>query len=66
MLARRFTPFPSHLGLTQVSQGLALLCINYFIVYLEFKTTLRWFGEGFVTLTPGWWGDKTPHRSSYR
>ena len=47
-----FTPFPSCLGATQVSRALAFLYTNYSIVYLEFETTLGWFGEGLVTLTP--------------
>ena len=54
MLAPGFTPFPSYLGVTQVSQGSALVHTNYCIVYLEFETTLGSFGEGLVTLTPGW------------
>jgi hypothetical protein len=66
MLVHGLTLFPSQLGTTQVSWGLALICTNHCIIYLEFETTLRWFGEGLVTLTPGWWGDKTPHHSSYR
>ena len=53
LLARGFTPFPSRLGATQVSQGLALVYINYSIVYLGSETTPGSFGEGLVTLTPG-------------
>ena len=41
---RGFTPFPSCLGATQVSQGLALSYANYYIVYLGFETTLGWWG----------------------
>ena len=53
LLAHGFTPFPSCLGFTQVSKGLALVYINYSVVYLGFETALGWFGEGLVTLTPG-------------
>ena len=60
------SPFPSFLGATQVSQGLALVHTNCYIVYLDFETTLGRFGEGFVSLTPGWWGGKTPYCSCYR
>ena len=66
LLARGFTPFPSRLGATQVSQGLALVYINYSTVYLGFETTLGWFGEGLVTLTPGVVGWKTPYCACYR
>ena len=54
MLMHGLTPFPSQLGTTQVSWGLALVYINYFIVYLGFVTTLGSFGDSLVTLTPGW------------
>ena len=64
MLARGLTPFPSYLGLTQASQGLALLCINYFTVYLGLETALRWFGEGLVILTPGWGGNPLVARAT--
>ena len=53
VLAPGCTPFPSHLGGTQVSWGLALLGYNHFIVYLGFDTTLVSSGAGPVTLTPG-------------
>ena len=53
LLARGFTPFPSCLGATQVSRALALLHTNYSIMYSRFETTLGWFGESLVTLTPG-------------
>ena len=39
-----------------MSRALALVYANYSIVYLGFETTLGLFGEGLVTLTPGWWG----------
>ena len=45
--------FPFLLGTVQVSEGRALICINYSIVYLGFVTTLGSFGEGLVTLTLG-------------
>ena len=60
LLAPRFTPFPSYLGLTQVSWGLALSYTNHSIVYLGFETTLGRFGEGLVTLTPGVVGWQNP------
>ena len=66
LLARGFTPFPSRLGTFQVSEGLALVHTNYWIVYLEFETTLGWFGEGLVTLTPGVVGWKSPPCSCNR
>ena len=47
------SPFPSWLGATQVSGGLALSSTYYSNIYLEFKTTLRSFGEGLATLTLG-------------
>jgi len=46
-------PFPSRLGTTQVSRGLALVGTNYLIIYLGFDTTLVSSGASPVTLTPG-------------
>ena len=51
--AHGLAPFPSQLGTTQVSWGLALVCINHSVVYLGFVTTLGLFGERLVTLAPG-------------
>jgi len=53
VLAPGCTPFPSRLGGTQVSWGLALLGYNHFTVYLGFDTTLVSPGISPVTLTPG-------------
>ena len=49
----RCSPFPSCLGATQVSWGLALLLIYYSNMYLKFKMTPGSFGESLATLTPG-------------
>ena len=51
-----YSPFPLHLGTTQVSRGLALQYTNYPIAYLGFETILGLPGIGPATLTPrvGW------------
>ena len=54
----RCSPFPSCLGATQVSWGLALLLIYYSNMYLKFKTTPGSFGESLATLAPGFGGKK--------
>ena len=53
LLVCGLTPSPLQLGTTQVNWGLALVYINYYIVYLGFVTTLGLFGERLVTLAPG-------------
>jgi hypothetical protein len=50
------SPFPSRPGSILVSWGLALVCTNYFIVYLGIDTIPVSSGTGSATLTPGWGG----------
>ena len=52
------SPFLSHLGATQVSQGLALLYIMSTNMYLGFDTILVSSGVSLVTLTSGGGGKK--------
>ena len=52
-LTLRYTLFPSRLGTTKVSGGLAIAHRNYPIIYIGFTTTPESFGEGPVTLTGG-------------
>jgi hypothetical protein len=51
--------FPSYLGATQVSRGLALVYTNYYIVYLGFETIFGSPGTSPGTLTSwvGVWGE---------
>ena len=58
MLALGCIPFPSRLGTTQVSRGLAPLGIDQINIRLDFETTPGPFGGGLFTLTPGWAGRK--------
>ena len=53
------SPFLSHLGATQVSQGLALLYIMSTNMYLGFDTSLVSSVVSPVTLTSGGGGRKT-------
>ena len=50
---RGCTPFPSRLGPTQVSQGLALVGTNCSNMHLRFDTVLVSSGPSWATLTPG-------------
>jgi hypothetical protein len=51
--------FPLYLGTTQVSRGLALVHINYSIIYLGFETIFESLGTSPGTLTSwvGVWGE---------
>jgi len=59
-LAPGCSPFPSRLGATQVSRGLALRYTNYYNVYLGFDTAFVLSGASPVTLTPRGGGRNPP------
>ena len=64
LLVCGLTPSPSQFGTTRVNWGLALVNINYSMVYLGFVTTLGSFGECLVTLTPRWGGNPLVARAT--